>query len=95
MEVGGGCWQGRDGGGPPWLAPPPHRPHPESIERRAILRPPDGAPPGARRRRRKPIYVGADEAAAIEKLADPCELSISELVAIAIEWWYGASTPAT
>jgi hypothetical protein len=39
--------------------------------------------------RMKPIYVDPVEAAAIEQLADQCELSLSELVTIAIDWWYG------
>jgi hypothetical protein len=39
--------------------------------------------------RMKPIYVDPAEAAAIEQLADQCELSISELVTIAIDHYYG------
>jgi hypothetical protein len=44
--------------------------------------------------RMKPIYVDPGEAAAIEALADQCELSISELVTIAIDYWYGAGKPS-
>jgi hypothetical protein len=44
--------------------------------------------------RMKPIYVDPGEAAAIEALADQCELSISELVTLAIDWWYGEDRPA-
>ena len=43
--------------------------------------------------RMKPIYVDPAEAAAIEQLADQCELSISELVTIGIDWWYGEDRP--
>jgi hypothetical protein len=43
--------------------------------------------------RMKPIYVDPAEAAAIEALADQCELSISELVTIAIDHWYGEGRP--
>jgi hypothetical protein len=45
--------------------------------------------------RMKTIYVDPAEAAAIEALADQCELSISELVTIAIDWWYreGRASP--
>jgi hypothetical protein len=39
------------------------------------------------------IYVDPAEAAAIEALADQCELSLSELVTIAIEHWYGEDRP--
>jgi hypothetical protein len=39
--------------------------------------------------RMKMIYVDPAEAAAIEQLADQCELSISELVTIAIDVFYG------
>jgi hypothetical protein len=35
------------------------------------------------------IYVDPAEAAAIEALADQRELSISELVTVAIDHWYG------
>lgn len=41
--------------------------------------------------RMRPIYVDPAEAAAIEQLADQCELSISELVTIAIDWFYGTA----
>ena len=44
--------------------------------------------------RMKPIYVDPAEAAAIEALADRCELSISELVTVAIDWWYGEDRPS-
>ena len=44
--------------------------------------------------RMKPIYVDPQEAAAIEQLADQCELSLSELVTIAIDWWYGEDRTA-
>jgi hypothetical protein len=37
----------------------------------------------------KPVYVDPEKAAAIEALADQCELSISEVVTIAIDHWYG------
>ena len=40
------------------------------------------------------IYVDPAEAAAIEGLADQCELSISELVTIAIDFYYGEGRPS-
>ena len=43
--------------------------------------------------RMRPIYVDPAEAAAIEQLADQCQLSISELVTIAIDHHYGPGTP--
>lgn len=43
--------------------------------------------------RMKPIYVDPGEAGAIEALADQCELSLSELVTIAIDHWYGEGRP--
>ena len=42
--------------------------------------------------RMKPIYVDPGEAQAIEELADQCELSISELVTIAIDHHFGEGT---
>lgn len=44
--------------------------------------------------RMKPIYVDPGEAAAIEALADQCELSISELVTIAIDHHFGEGVPS-
>jgi hypothetical protein len=52
------------------------------------------APRAARRRlvvpdaRLKPFYVHPDEAKAIDELAEQLELSVSELVTIAIDHWY-------
>ncbi|MDQ3943605.1 MAG: hypothetical protein M3357_00305 [Actinomycetota bacterium] len=43
--------------------------------------------------RMKPIYVDPGEAAGIEALADECELSISELVTIAIDHHFGEGAP--
>ena len=43
--------------------------------------------------RMKPIYVDPGEAAAIEQLADQCERSLSELVTIAIDHWFGEGRP--
>jgi hypothetical protein len=42
----------------------------------------------------KPIYVDPAEAAAIESLADQCELSNSELVTVAIDHWFGEGAPS-
>jgi hypothetical protein len=43
----------------------------------------------------KPVLGSSSaEAAAIEALADQCELSISELVPIAIDHWYGEGRPS-
>ena len=39
--------------------------------------------------RMRPIYVDPQEAVGIETLADQCELSLSELVTIAIDSFYG------
>jgi len=53
------------------------------------------APKAPRRRlvvpdaRLKPFYVHPDEAKAIDELADQLELSVSELVTIAIDRFYG------
>jgi hypothetical protein len=44
--------------------------------------------------RMRPIYVDPPEAAAIEALAEQCELSVSELVTIAIDWHYGEGRPS-
>jgi hypothetical protein len=59
------------------------------------------APRAPRRRehvddaRMRAIYVDPAEAAAIEELADQCELSISELVTIAIDHHYGQPAPSS
>jgi hypothetical protein len=42
--------------------------------------------------RLKPFYVDPDEAGAIDTLADQLELSVSELVTIALDHWYGEAT---
>jgi hypothetical protein len=55
------------------------------------------APRAVRRRlvvedaRMRPIYVDPAEAAAIESLADQCEMSISELVTVALDHHYGGT----
>ena len=44
---------------------------------------------GVEEGRLKPFYVTPDEARAIDQLADQLELSVSELVTLAIDHWYG------
>jgi hypothetical protein len=58
------------------------------------------APRGPKRRqgleegRLKPFYVTPEEAQGIDALAEQLEMSVSELVTLAIDYWYGEDRPS-
>jgi hypothetical protein len=45
--------------------------------------------------RLKPFYVTPEEAQGIDALAEQLEMSVSELVTVAIDHWYGEGSPST